>query len=169
MAVCKHYIMKYQIYEKKAHKMDDAEKFCFKLKLEIGLLTTKEIQDWANEEVLKNNQDEFTLDICFMKSEEDVREYFNQLSYVDLNLNRQKIAVTILKEYLLEKYPLNLNTDIEQYLSDINFITKHIIDDELLLLLNIYEAQIDLAYTRTIQMTVNEAFDMYLYLSLIHI
>ena len=42
--------MKYQIYEKKAHKMDDAEKFCFKLKLEIGLLTTKEIQDWANEE-----------------------------------------------------------------------------------------------------------------------
>jgi len=80
-----------------------------------------------------------------------------------LNLNRQKIAVTILKEYLLEKYPLNLNTDIEQYLSDINFITKHIIDDELLLLLNIYEAQIDLAYTRTIQMTVNEAFDMYLY------
>lgn len=98
-----------------------------------------------------------------MKSEEDVREYFNQLSYVDLNLNRQKIAVTILKDYLLEKYPQNLNTDIRQYLSDINFITRHIIDDELLLLLNIYEAQIDLAYTRTIQMTVKEAFDVYLY------
>ena len=50
--------------------MNDDSKFCFGLKLNVGLITPKEIQTWADKKILEDNNDQFVLDICYLNSDD---------------------------------------------------------------------------------------------------
>jgi hydroxyethylthiazole kinase-like sugar kinase family protein len=84
--------------------MSENIKFCLGLKLNIGLITPKEIQAWADKKILEGKNDPFVLDICFLGSEAEVKDYFNKLIRTDLDIqNEQLISINILKEYISKK------------------------------------------------------------------
>ncbi|MBN6492670.1 hypothetical protein JZM31_06315 [Acinetobacter pittii] len=106
----------------------------------------------------KNNP--FVLDICFLKSEAEVKDYFNNLIQADLDIqNKQLIAINVLKEYISKKKPSNLDSDLDQYINDIELICWHIHDSTLTSLLYIYGDQINLAYQGVLTISVQKAFD----------
>ena len=140
--------------------MNDDSKFCFWLKLNVGLITPKEIQTWADKKILEDNNDQFVLDICYLKSDAEVKNYFNKLIQADLDIhNEQLISINILKEYISKKTPSNLDSGLNQYITDVELICWHINDSDLTSLLYIYSAQINLAYQRVLTISVKEAFD----------
>ena len=140
--------------------MNDDSKFCFWLKLNVGLITPKEIQTWADKKILEDNNDQFVLDICYLKSDDEVKNYFNKLIRADLDIhNEQLISINILKEYISKKTPSDLDSGLSKYINDVELICLHINDSDLTSLLYIYSAQINLAYQRVLTISVKEAFD----------
>ena len=140
--------------------MSEDIKFCLGLKLNVGLITPKEIQTWADKKILEGKKDPFVLDICFLGSETEVKDYFNKLIRTDLYIkNEQLISINILKEYISKKKISNLDTDLDQYINDIELICWHINDSALTSLLYIYTDQINLAYQGVLTISVKKAFD----------
>ncbi|MDV7435862.1 hypothetical protein R4447_04705 [Acinetobacter baumannii] len=140
--------------------MSDDTKFCLGLKLNIGLITPKEIQVWADKKILEDKNDPFVLDICFLGSEAEVKDYFNKLIRADLDVqNKKLISINVLKEYISTKKPSDLDSDLEQYIIDIELICWHIHDSALISLLHIYGDQINLAYQGVLTISVQQAFD----------
>ena len=83
--------------------MNDAEKFQFKLKLILNLKSAKDIQNWAIDRLDKNPADLLALDICFFSKDEEVLDYFNNISISQTNLEptlRKKILYDVLKKWL---------------------------------------------------------------------
>ena len=143
--------------------MNDDCKFCFGLKLNVGLITPKEIQTWADKKILEGNNDQFVLDICFLKSDAEVKNYFNKLIQADLHIHdEQLISINILKEYISKKFPSNLDFELDQYVTDVELICWHIKDSDLTSLLYIYTDQINLAYEKILTISVKEAFEEFL-------
>ncbi|WP_262462990.1 hypothetical protein [Acinetobacter pittii] len=140
--------------------MSNDTKFCLGLKLNVGLITSKEIQIWADKKILEDKNDPFVLDICFLESETEVKDYFNNLTRADLDIhNKRLISINVLKEYISKKKPSNLDSDLDQYINDIELICWHIHDSALTSLLHIYGDQINLAYQGVLTISVQKAFD----------
>ena len=143
--------------------MNDDSKFYFGLKLNVGLITPKEIQIWADKKILEGNNDQFVLDICFLKSDAEVKNYFHKLIRADLDIHdEQLISINILKEYISNKLPSNLDSELDQYITDVELICWHIKDSNLTSLLYIYTDQINLAYEKVLTISVKEAFEEFL-------
>ena len=143
--------------------MNDDSKFCFGLKLNVGLITPKKIQIWADKKILEDNNDQFVLDICYLKSDDEVKNYFNKLIRADLDIhNEQLISINILKEYISTKTPSDLDSGLDQYINDVELICWHIKDSDLTSLLYIYTDQINLAYEKVLTISVKEAFNEFL-------
>ena len=143
--------------------MNDDSKFYFGLKLNTGLITPKEIQTWADKKILEDNNDQFVLDICYLKSDNEVKNYFNKLIQADLNThNKQLISINILKEYISKKTPSDLDSGLDQYINHVELICWHINDSDLTSLLYIYADQINLAYEKVLTISVKDAFNEFL-------
>ncbi len=98
--------------------------------------------------------------ICYLKSDAEVKNYFNKLIQADLDIhNEQLISINILKEYISKKTPSDLDSGLSKYINDVELICLHINDSDLTSLLYIYSAQINLAYQRVLTISVKEAFD----------
>lgn len=84
--------------------MSDIEKAIFKAKLKLETLTREEIQRWAIETLEKNPSNDLALEICFLSTPEQIKDYFKQVSKIifDLNLTKNMIQ-TLLEEYLSKK------------------------------------------------------------------
>ena len=94
--------------------MDDAEKFQFKLELTLNLKSAKDIQNWAIDRLDKNPADLLALDICFFSKDEEVLDYFNNISISQTNLEptlRKKILYDVLK--ILLEIPQSIGYSIE--------------------------------------------------------
>jgi hypothetical protein len=137
--------------------MSDDTKFYLGLKLNVGLITPKEIQAWADKRILEDSSDEFALDICFLGSDVEVKKYFNKLVRSDLDVYESPIAISVLKEYISKKYPSEL--ELDQYTINIDLISTYIDDSDLIEILNIYGDQINLASLGYLTISVKEAFD----------
>lgn len=138
--------------------------FLLGLKLNVGLITLKEIQVWASEKILQDNTDELILDLCFLKNERDIKDYFDTLIRKDLMIQNQSIiSMTILKEYILQRVPSDLEDDIFQYIADVELIVSNIRNADLISLLCTYSSQVELASLGYLHMTVKHAFDMFLH------
>ncbi|WP_252719052.1 hypothetical protein [Acinetobacter haemolyticus] len=87
--------------------MSDIEKAIFKAKLELETITPKEIQRWAIETLEKNPSNDLALELCFLSTPEQIKDYFKQISKIifDLNLTKNMIQ-TLLEEYLSKKVNL---------------------------------------------------------------
>lgn len=138
--------------------MNDNIKFNFWLKLNVQLITPKEIQVWANEKILEDNDDQFILDICFLKNDEEIRNYLNRLRRVDFIIDETTVAINILKEYISKENSANLY----EYIANIDLIALYIRDPDLTDLLCIYEDQIDLASLGYLSISVEQAFNEFL-------
>lgn len=140
--------------------MNDDSKFCFWLKLNVGLIIPKEIQAWAVKKILEDHKDQFVIDICFLKYDAEINDYFNKLIRADLDRhNEQLISINILKEYISKKNLPNLDSSLDQYITDIELICRHINDSDLTSLLYIYTDQINLASLGYLTISVKEALD----------
>jgi len=73
--------------------MSEDIKFCLGLKLNVGLITPKEIQTWADKKILEGKKDPFVLDICFLGSETEVKDYFNKLIRTDLYIKNEQFYI----------------------------------------------------------------------------
>ena len=84
--------------------MSDIEKAIFKAKLKLETLTPEEIQRLAIETLEKNPSNDLALEICFLSTPEQIKDYFKQVSKIifDLNLTKNMIQ-TLLEEYLSKK------------------------------------------------------------------
>lgn len=143
--------------------MNDDSQFCLWLKLNVGLISPKEIQAWADKKILEDNNDPFVLDICFLGSDAEVKNYFNKLIRADLDIDNERlISINILKEYISKKNPSNLDSDLDQYITDIDLICWYINDFDLISLLYSYSDQINLAHEKVLTISVKEAFDEFL-------
>ncbi|WEV50133.1 hypothetical protein OZX61_12410 (plasmid) [Acinetobacter sp. ESL0695] len=138
--------------------MNDDIKFNFWLKLNVELITPKEIQVWANEKILEDNNDQFILDICFLKNDEEIRNYLTKLRRVDFIIDETTVAINILKEYISKESSSNLY----EYIANIDLIASHIRDPDLTDLLSIYGNQIELASLGYLKISVEQAFNEFL-------
>ncbi|HDV0690669.1 TPA: hypothetical protein RHI32_000358, partial [Acinetobacter baumannii] len=66
---------------------------------------------------MEDKNDPFVLDICFLGSEAEVKDYFNKLIRADLDVqNKKLISINVLKEYISTKKLSDLGSDLEQYI-----------------------------------------------------
>ncbi|WP_228289830.1 hypothetical protein [Acinetobacter pittii] len=80
--------------------MSDEEKFQLKLELILNLKSAKDIQNWAIDKLDKNPADLLALDICFFSKEEEVLDYFNNISIAETTTEptlKKKILYKVLK------------------------------------------------------------------------
>lgn len=84
--------------------MSDIEKAIFKAKLELETIPPEEIQRWAIETLEKDPSNDLALELCFLSTPEQIKDYFKQVSKIifDLNLTKNMIQ-TLLEEYLSKK------------------------------------------------------------------
>lgn len=108
--------------------MNDDEKFCLKLKLIVGLCTTQDIQEWAEQTILKNIHNEFALNLCFMESADKIEKYFIELNPQLLNINIEKIAFSILEEYVQKKLPITFDHQYKYHIHNLIFLSEYLFD-----------------------------------------
>ncbi|MBJ9417064.1 hypothetical protein I5549_10115, partial [Acinetobacter baumannii] len=62
---------------------------------------------------MEDKNDPFVLDICFLGSKAEVKDYFNKLIRADLDVqNKKLISINVLKEYISTKKPSDLDSDL---------------------------------------------------------
>jgi len=82
--------------------MNDAEKFQFKLELSLNLKSAKDIQNWAIDRLDKNPADLLALEFCFFSKDNEVLDYFNNISIAETTIEptlKKKILYEVLKKY----------------------------------------------------------------------
>lgn len=82
--------------------MSDAEKFQFKLELLLNLKSAKDIQNWAIDRLDKNPADLLALEVCFFSKDNEVLDYFNNISIAETTIEptlKKKILYEVLKKY----------------------------------------------------------------------
>ncbi|CAI3926087.1 unnamed protein product [Commensalibacter communis] len=100
--------------------------FAFKLQLKVGLTTFKEVQDWADQKILQNNNDAIILDICFIKSHYELQDYLDHLFKYDVDVDKEKVALVILKQYFNEKVPKQLDSQLRYHVSILRFLADYL-------------------------------------------
>ncbi|WP_179998277.1 hypothetical protein [Acinetobacter sp. YH12239] len=106
--------------------MHDEEKFRLKLKLIVELCTAKEIQDWAEATLLKDVHNEFALNLCFMESADKIEKYFIEINPHLLTIDTEKIALSVLEDYVQKKLPHKLNHQYKYHLHNLIFLSEYL-------------------------------------------
>ena len=125
--------------------MSDIEKAIFKAKLELETITPEEIQRWAIETLEKNPSNDLALELCFLSTPEQIKDYFKQVSKIifDLNLTKNMIQ-TLLEEYLSKKVNLTqTQSDFYPFFYKLFCLAQQLKNEELYDLLNYYDDQFD--------------------------
>ena len=125
--------------------MSDIEKAIFKAKLELETITPEEIQRWAIETLEKNPSNDLALELCFLSTPEQIKDYFKQVSKIifDLNLTKNMIQ-TLLEEYLSKKVNLTqTQSDFYPFFYKLFCFAQQLKNEELYDLLNYYDDQFD--------------------------
>ncbi|QUY37033.1 hypothetical protein [Acinetobacter junii] len=125
--------------------MSDIEKAIFKAKLELETITLEEIQRWAIETLEKDSSNDLALEICFLSTPEQIKDYFKQVSKIifDLNLTKNMIQ-TLLEEYLSKKVNLTqTQSDFYPFFYKLFCFAQQLKNEELYDLLNYYDDQFD--------------------------
>ncbi|MEB3754227.1 hypothetical protein I2F62_07730 [Acinetobacter sp. MD2(2019)] len=112
---------------------------------------------------MEGNNDQFVLDICFLGSDTEVKNYFKKLIRSDLDIHNERlISVNVLKEYISRKIPSNLDSDLDQYIADVELICWHINDLDLTYLVYGHSDLISLSHQKVLNISVKESFDAFL-------
>ena len=106
--------------------MNDEEKFRLKLKLIVELCTAKEIQDWAEATLVKDVHNELALNLCFIKSTDKIQKYFIEINPQLLTIDTEKIALSVLEEYVQNKLPQNLDYQYQYHLDHLIFLYEYL-------------------------------------------
>ena len=129
--------------------MNDAEKFQLKLELTLNLKSAKDIQNWASDRLDKNPADLLALEICFFSKDNEVLDYFNNISISETNVEpnlKKKILYEILKKYV--EIPLSIGYSIE-VISNLFVIllkiSRYAEDEDLYDFINYYDDELYLA------------------------
>jgi hypothetical protein len=129
--------------------MNDAEKFQLKLELTLNLKSAKDIQNWATDRLDKNPVDLLALEICFFSKDNEVLDYFNNISIAETNVEpnlKKKILYEILKKYV--EIPLSIGYSIE-IISNLFVIllkiSRYAEDEDLYDFINYYDDELYLA------------------------
>ncbi|QSB53169.1 hypothetical protein I6J48_13360 [Acinetobacter calcoaceticus] len=129
--------------------MNDAEKFQLKLELTLNLKSAKDIQNWATDRLDKNPADLLALEICFFSKDNEVLDYFNNISIAETNVEpnlKKKILYEILKKYV--EIPLSIGYSIE-VISNLFVIllkiSRYAEDEDLYDFINYYDDELYLA------------------------
>jgi len=129
--------------------MNDAEKFQLKLELTLNLKSAKDIQNWATDRLDKNPADLLALEICFFSKDNEVLDYFNNISISETNVEpnlKKKILYEILKKYV--EIPLSIGYSIE-VISNLFVIllkiSRYAEDEDLYDFINYYDDELYLA------------------------
>ena len=81
--------------------MNFNEIFLLKLKLDLGLMEIKAIQDWADAKILNDHNDQIALNICYSKNDSEILNYINHLIITSEEKNQDQlksvVALFILK------------------------------------------------------------------------
>lgn len=102
--------------------------FSFKLQLQVGLITFKEIQDWADQQLLIDNNDIVILDICFLTNEDEVRDYINDFFRYDVNIDIEKVALKVFKQYFENKMPKLLDSQLNDHILNLKLLADYLFD-----------------------------------------
>lgn len=146
--------------------MDDAEKFQFKLELSLNLKSAKDIQNWAIDRLDKNPADLLALDICFFSKDEEVLDYFNNISISQTNLEptlRKKILYDVLKKWLEKPPSIGYSIELISNLFSILLkISKYTEDEDLYDFINYYDDELYLASEGISKLDLKEVWPTFL-------
>ena len=150
--------------------------FNWQLKLDLGLISVADVQQWAQDALLNDINVAMALDICFLKNEKEVLMYIDHLLQTseepDKKSFRQAVALQILKEYFDNHLPKILDDQLDIHMVKLKSIAFELydlcqIESEVALeiYLVIFDDQINLATKGNADMTPQMAYDaLYQYL-----
>ncbi|WP_336167589.1 hypothetical protein [Acinetobacter sp. 161(2023)] len=146
--------------------MNDAEKFQLKLELTLNLKTAQDIQKWAIDKLDKNPADLLALDICFFSKDEEILDYFNNISIAETNVEstlKKKILYEILKKYTeitpYLGYSIKLISNLFALLIK---ISKLVEDEDLYDFINYYDDELYLASEGISKLELDEIWPTFL-------
>lgn len=106
--------------------MNFNEIFLFKLKLDLGLMEIKAIQDWADAKILNDHNDQIALNICYSKNDSEILNYINHLIITSEEKNQDQlksvVALFILKEYFQNYLPKILDNQLDIHISKLRYL-----------------------------------------------
>jgi len=146
--------------------MNDAEKFQFKLELILNLKSAKDIQNWAIDRLDKNPADLLALEICFCSKENEVLDYFNNISIAETNLEptlKKKILYEILKKYTEIAPSMGYSIKVISNLFSILIkISRYAEDEDLYDFINYYDDELYLALEGIAKLELDEIWPTFL-------
>lgn len=106
------------------------EIFEFKLKLDLGLISVKVIQDWAEAQILINHNNQIALHICYLNNEMAVLDYINYLLMISEEKNQDQlksvVALQVLKEYFQKYLPKVLDDQLDSHIIKLRELAKYL-------------------------------------------
>lgn len=134
--------------------MSKYKKFQFKVELILNLISVADIQTWAITCLENNNENQLAIELCFLSTEQQIYDYFNQISIEQMFLTQELKKKLIYETFLkYAKNPPQINfsealvfdifkrfLELANYINDedlFNLISSY--SDELYLALEIYK------------------------------
>lgn len=146
--------------------MNDAEKFQLKLELTLSLKSAQDIQKWAIDKLDKNPADLLALDICFFSKDEEILDYFNNISIAETNVEptlKKKILYEILKKYTEITPSIGYSIEfISNLFSILIKISRFAEDEELYDFINYYDDELYLALEGIAKLELDEIWPTFL-------
>lgn len=154
------YILSFKVL---TFKMNDEIKAILKAQLRLSLITPEEIQNWAIDTLEKFPDDYLALDICFLSTDDEILNYFEQLqTYIYDQYLTTKTIRGLLKDYI-ERYIDSINTPetLLPFFQNLLFFSSIIKDEPLLDLLDYYDDEFNLLFNKTIKLEQNLVFQSF--------
>jgi len=146
--------------------MIDAEKFQFKLELLLNLKSAKDIQNWAIDRLDKNPADLLALEVCFFSKDNEVLDYFNNISIAETTIEptlKKKILYEVLKKYTEITPSIGYSIELISNLFAILIkISRFAEDEELYDFINYYDDELYLALEGIAKLELDEIWPTFL-------
>ena len=127
--------------------MSDIDKALFKAKLELETITPEQIQQWAITTLEQDSSNNLALELCFLSTSEQIKDYFKQVSKMifDSNLTKNMIQM-LLEEYLSKNLNLTqAQSDFYPFFHKLFCLAQQLKNEKLYDLLNYYDDQLYLS------------------------
>ncbi|CAI3930098.1 unnamed protein product [Commensalibacter communis] len=66
------------------------------------------------------------MDICFIKNDYELHDYINHLFKYDVDVDKEKVALVILKQYLSHKMPKQMDSQFDYHVSNLRFLADYL-------------------------------------------
>lgn len=118
------------LLDSKSNFMTFKEIFELKLKLNLGLISVKVIQDWADTQILINHNNQIVLHICYLNNEREVLDYINYLvmSSEEKKQDQLKsvVALHVLREYFQNYLPKILDDQLDSHIVKLRELAQYL-------------------------------------------